>query len=87
MYVTVPAESREDARLRGEEPAKARAEELILRERSISSRMGAYGRGEIKKLIEQEGRIVKVHAEPDGSYVVVMQIYRRGLHKYLQSLY
>ncbi len=87
VRVTVLAAGPDEARILGEDAGKQRAAELMQSERVISSRIGYYGRQEIRKLVENEGQVVLVHPEPDGSYTVVLQVYKAGLTRYLQKLY
>ena len=87
VHVVVLAESPDEARLVGDTPARQRAIDLMQNERAISSRIGYYGRQEIKRLVEEEGEIVRVHHEKDATYVIVLQVYRAGLYHYLQKLH
>lgn len=87
VLVTVVAQSAADARVLGEDAGKQRATELMQNERSISSRIGYYGREEIRRLVQSEGQVVHVHKEQtEGNYTVVLQVFKAGLHRYLQKL-
>lgn len=87
VRVTVLATSDAEARILGEDAGKQRAAELMQNERVISSRIGYYGRQEIRKLVKKEGQVVLVHPEANGSYTVVLQVYKSGLTRYLQKLF
>ena len=88
VLVQVVAGSEFEARELGRVAGEQRATELIQNERSISSRIGYYGRQEIRKLVEREGTVVLVHPEETpGSYTVGYQVFKAGLHEYLQKLF
>ncbi|MEQ9365252.1 MAG: hypothetical protein RIF32_13480 [Leptospirales bacterium] len=87
VHVTVLAASKAEARILGEDAGKQRAAELMQNERVISSRIGYYGREEIRRLVENEGQVVLVHPENNGGYTVVLQVYKAGLTRFLQKLY
>ena len=88
VLVQVVAGSEFEARELGRVAGEQRAIELMQNERAISSRIGYYGRQEIRKLVEREGTVVFVHPEETpGSYTVVYQVFKAGLHEYLQKLF
>ncbi|MCR9141101.1 MAG: hypothetical protein NXI24_02535 [bacterium] len=87
VHVTVLAGDRDEARILGEDSGKQRATELMQSERVISSRIGYYGREEIRRLVEAEGKVVLVHPEENGSYTVVLQVFKAGLTRWMQKLY
>lgn len=85
VNVTVYASNDDQAMSTGLEPARARARTLMYQEHAIPIRMRLYAQSQIKRLVEDEGRIVRVQRLDADRYIVVMQVFRRGLRGYLHT--
>ncbi|MBX7059805.1 MAG: hypothetical protein K1X75_17205 [Leptospirales bacterium] len=86
VHISVFAEDEESALQRGAALARSKAMNLLLQEPMISARISDYGRQEIRRLVDA-ARVVRVHQESADSWIVVLQVSRRGLRDYLQKLY
>ncbi|MCE9599724.1 MAG: hypothetical protein K8S54_17325 [Spirochaetia bacterium] len=78
VMVTTLADSPEDARIKGEPEARRKAFNLIVREPFFRGMLSDEGRRQLRLIVDQKGRVVRVHQEPDRSYTVVYQITQPG---------
>ncbi|MCB1323409.1 MAG: hypothetical protein KDK34_24330 [Leptospiraceae bacterium] len=87
VHVIVSAADAGEARSVGRPLALERALESILKEPSLHSNMSFHGQQQIKNLVYEEGRVVRIHQKDAQHWFVIMQVYRNGLKDYLRSLY
>lgn len=78
VMVSAIATSAEDARIKGEPEARRKAFNLIVREPFFRGMLSDEGRRQLRMIVDQKGRVVRVKQEPDQTYTVVFQITQPG---------
>lgn len=87
IYITLFADSRDEATSNGLLQARKRALELILNEPFIYMRISDYGRQQLVKLIEEHGRIVMLEKLQDNSWGLVFHVQKQGLRSFFQMIH
>jgi hypothetical protein len=87
VYMQVFAETESDVMKTGKKSAQERAFQLLRKEPFINPRISEYGIQTLKKLIADNGKIIR--AVPDGprTWSLVFQISKIGLRENLKAIY
>lgn len=80
------ATDEDDARRRGEAQGRTETFNLMIKEPFISVRFGHRGRQQLERIIQENGRIVRIHKEDEHYYIIVYQVTKVGLREELQGL-
>ncbi|MBL8022359.1 MAG: hypothetical protein JNM27_21965 [Leptospirales bacterium] len=78
VMVSVIAANAEEARIKGEPEARRKAFNLIVREPFFRGMLSDEGRRQLRLIVDQKGRVVRVKQEPDLTYTVFFQITQPG---------
>ena len=86
VVVDIETENSDRAAVLGQGMAREKAMHLILQEAFVNRNISAVGKSQIEKLIEMQGKIVKVQQVEENLYSVVYQIQKLNLRHSLQQL-
>lgn len=86
VFVRTTADTKEKALINAEALAKTRAYELLLNESFTRIRVSDYGKKRLKKVIEENGKIVRLAHESKHKWGGAFQVNKIGLREYLQSI-
>lgn len=78
VMVTAIASNAEDARVKAEPEARRKAFNLIVREPFFRGMLSDEGRRQLRAIVDERGRVVRVRQEPDLTYTVIFQITQPG---------
>lgn len=85
VYMVTYADSPEMARKNGEVLIKRKAYDLIMKEPFTRRHISPYSQQKVRDLVET-GKVIMMKPLSGNSYGLVLQIHKRGLRDYFQSL-
>jgi hypothetical protein len=86
VFVTAFGNSEGDVKEAALRDAKQKAFNLILKEPFVSRTISDQGKKEIKNIIEENGKIVRLQKESGDTWSAVFQINKPGLQNHLKQL-
>lgn len=87
VNVTAFAPTQDEARATGEKEARRKAFNLILKEPFFRGMLSEDGKQQIRRLVEEKGRVVKVDHVRDNAYNVTYRITQPGgLRNYFKNI-
>lgn len=87
LHLKVLADSRREAADLALPRARKRAYKMILKEPSVRAGLSQYSRNKIEDLVRKKGSVVYAARVSEEEWVVVFQVYKRGLWDYLRKMY
>jgi hypothetical protein len=86
VHMQIYAETEADVKKNGSKSAQERAFQLLRKEPFIYSKISEYGIANLKKLIAENGKIVRSIPEGPRTWSIVYQISKIGLRDDFQNL-
>ena len=87
VFITAFGETPAEARENGLQEARLKALNLMSKDPVLNGRrLSSRNMKDLKRFIQQYGKVIKVHKEPSGSWSVVLRIEKSGLRNYLMRL-
>lgn len=86
VFITVFGNSEQEAQKNGLQEARQKAYNLLLQEPFIPRNISDEGKRDLRRLIEESGKMVQMVKESDNTWSLVLQINKPGLRNYLQQM-